>query len=208
MDAFARLVALLYLVSVPPMLAAWFLIHPLAGFWRRMGARRTYLAVGCVMAATAAVCYALREPALAVAFGFQPLLAALAAPFVGVGIWLGVLRGRQLGLSVLVGLPEVSDTYPSRLITEGIYSRLRNPRYAEGVFLLVAGALVSNHLAVYTMLVLYLPLIALIVRLEERELRSRFGAAFDDYCRRVPRFVPRFFLERQDRCLSARSASL
>jgi hypothetical protein len=30
-----------------------------------------------------------------------------------------------------------------------------------------------------------------IVAAEENYLRGRFGAAFDDYCRRVPRFLPR-----------------
>jgi protein-S-isoprenylcysteine O-methyltransferase Ste14 len=28
-----------------------------------------------------------------------------------------------------------------------------------------------------------------VVRLEERELRERFGTAYEEYCRRVPRFV-------------------
>jgi len=30
----------------------------------------------------------------------------------------------------------------------------------------------------------------LIVQLEERELRERFGTEYEAYCRRVPRFVP------------------
>jgi len=30
--------------------------------------------------------------------------------------------------------------------------------------------------------------------LEERELRERFGAKYDAYCRRVPRFLPRLRL--------------
>jgi len=35
-----------------------------------------------------------------------------------------------------------------------------------------------------------LPLLWLTVILEERELRQRFGAAYDGYCQRVPRFRP------------------
>jgi len=38
---------------------------------------------------------------------------------------------------------------------------------------------------------LSLPLIYFIVRLEERELRERFGTAYEEYCRQVPRFVPK-----------------
>jgi protein-S-isoprenylcysteine O-methyltransferase Ste14 len=30
-----------------------------------------------------------------------------------------------------------------------------------------------------------------VVRVEEPELRERFGAAYEVYCRRVPRWVPR-----------------
>ena len=30
----------------------------------------------------------------------------------------------------------------------------------------------------------------LAISFEERELRTRFGAAYEDYCRQVPRFVP------------------
>ena len=51
--------------------------------------------------------------------------------------------------------------------------------------------LISNHLALYGVFALWLPGVWLIAVLEERELRVRFGAEYDTYCRRVPRFVPR-----------------
>jgi protein-S-isoprenylcysteine O-methyltransferase Ste14 len=56
----------------------------------------------------------------------------------------------------------------------------------------VAGfALIANYLVLYVMLALLVPAIWLVVVLEERELRRRFGAAYAEYSRRVPRFIPR-----------------
>ena len=55
-------------------------------------------------------------------------------------------------------------------------------------------ALIANYLALYLIVALWLPGIYVIVLIEEKELRDRFGAAYDDYCRRVPRFIPRFNL--------------
>ena len=51
--------------------------------------------------------------------------------------------------------------------------------------------LFANYLESYVVVVLYLSLIYLVVRLEEKELRQWFGADYEDYCRRVPRFMPK-----------------
>jgi protein-S-isoprenylcysteine O-methyltransferase Ste14 len=36
-----------------------------------------------------------------------------------------------------------------------------------------------------------------VVRVEEPELRERFGATYEDYCRRVPRWIPQLSRGRQ-----------
>ena len=59
-----------------------------------------------------------------------------------------------------------------------------------GALFLLATA-ISNHLATYVAAAISFPMIFLIVVLEERELRTRFGSDYLDYCRSVPRFVPR-----------------
>ena len=98
----------------------------------------------------------------------------------------------QLRFAALSGIPELSkEKYPGKLLTEGIYDRVRNPRYVEVVLWVLAYALFANYLGAYIVAVLSLPLIYLVVRLEERELRERFGTAYEEYCRRVPRFVPK-----------------
>jgi protein-S-isoprenylcysteine O-methyltransferase Ste14 len=78
------------------------------------------------------------------------------------------------------------------LTTTGPYAYTRNPLYL-GSMLMAAGfalALLSWPVALVLaigFLVIYVPVIAS----EERFLRAHF-AGFDDYCRRVPRFLPRF----------------
>jgi protein-S-isoprenylcysteine O-methyltransferase Ste14 len=54
-----------------------------------------------------------------------------------------------------------------------------------------AYALLTNYLATRVLYLLALPALYAVVRLEERELRERFGAAYAEYCRRVPRLIPR-----------------
>jgi protein-S-isoprenylcysteine O-methyltransferase Ste14 len=55
----------------------------------------------------------------------------------------------------------------------------------------LAVAFFTNYLAVYVVAVLVAPALYLVVMLEEKELRDRFGQQHVEYCRRVPRFIPR-----------------
>jgi protein-S-isoprenylcysteine O-methyltransferase Ste14 len=56
----------------------------------------------------------------------------------------------------------------------------------------MAYALFSNWLGALIVAGLSLPVIHLIVLLEERELVERFGDAYEEYRARVPRYVPRY----------------
>lgn len=79
------------------------------------------------------------------------------------------------------------------VVTDGPYSICRNPLYLGTLCMALAVVffLQSVTLAVGLLLMTayYLPIT---VSAEERMLREKFGAPFDDYCRRVPRFWPRF----------------
>jgi len=78
----------------------------------------------------------------------------------------------------------------SQLATTGPYARIRHPQYVAFVMILLGFLLQWPTLLT---LVMFPILVAMYGRLsvtEEREMRERFGAEFDAYAARTPRFVP------------------
>jgi protein-S-isoprenylcysteine O-methyltransferase Ste14 len=81
---------------------------------------------------------------------------------------------------------------PRELVLRGPYRYVRNPMISGVVLVLFGESLVLVSAAhaewaacFLAVNLLYIPLI------EEPQLRSRFGAAYLEYCRHVPRVVPR-----------------
>jgi len=192
MDTVAYWVALLTMVMTPPFLLVWFVVHPLIGFWRRMGPVRTYASLFSLILPTMLLLYAMREPMMRVHYGVNWLLVILAIQIFAISMLIGFLRMRHLKLSTMLGLAEIrGQVDPGKLLTDGIYSLIRHPRYVEVWLGLLAIALFTNYLAVYLLVAVFIPLIYGVVFLEERELRERFGEEFERYCGKVPRFFPK-----------------
>lgn len=82
---------------------------------------------------------------------------------------------------------------PQRLVVRGPYRFVRNPMISGVVFVLAGEAmlLASRPHAIWAFTFLGINLVY-IPLLEEPMLRSRFGEAYHDYCRHVPRIFPRF----------------
>jgi len=77
------------------------------------------------------------------------------------------------------------------VIERGPYAAVRNPLYLFSFIGVVGMGLVSENLLVLGLAPLvFLVYYPFVVRSEERFLLARFGAAYADYLRRVPRFVP------------------
>ena len=83
---------------------------------------------------------------------------------------------------------------PQRLVVVGIYRYVRNPMYMGfitgwlGLWILFGRA---NRAAVVAAITA-IAIVALVVRLyEEPALHSKFGVDYEEYCRNVPRWVPR-----------------
>jgi protein-S-isoprenylcysteine O-methyltransferase Ste14 len=76
------------------------------------------------------------------------------------------------------------------LVATGIYRFTRNPMYLGMLVVLVAWALYLSNLAAAALVPLFVPCLnRLQILPEERVLRAKFGAAFDDYVARVRRWI-------------------
>ena len=166
----------------------WFVVHPLVKFWRQH-AKAAYI-TGLVCSwppVIAAVVLYRRElfrrdwpPAGAIAAGLALIL------FEG---WIFWRVHRDLGTSRLVGRTELSGG--GEIAHSGIYARIRHPRYVGSFLAIVGACLLAGTRVIWEVAGVWLMLTLAAIALEERELRARFGAAYEEYCRRVPRFVPR-----------------
>ncbi len=192
MDKVAYFLALLIYLMVPPAFGFWFLVHPFIAFWRRLGVVRAYLLLSVAMLIAVATLYFVRTAALKVHFELNPGLAVLGMLLLVVSFILRMKLERELGRWTLIGRTEIAgDASTDGLATAGIYSHIRHPRYVEGVLLLAGFAFITNYLVVYVIWLLYLPLMLILVHIEERELVARYGKRYTDYRARVPRFIPR-----------------
>ena len=87
-----------------------------------------------------------------------------------------------------LGTPAPIDP-PKKLVVTGLYRWIRNPMY-QGVLLILLGEcllFLDPGLSIYTAsfaLVFHV----FVVFYEEPILRNRFGASYNDYCRKVPRW--------------------
>lgn len=191
MNTARYIVALLAVATFPSGLLFWFVVHPFIGFWRRQGPRVTYTAVTAMLLAVATVLVLARGVLLETEYGTNYVLVALAGVFYLIAAAIELQCCKHLKFRTLVGMPElVPEPVTGKLLTAGIYGRVRHPRYVSAFFGVVAVALFSNYLAIYVIAGAMVPVLYALTFFEERELRHRFGEEYAAYSRRVPKFVP------------------
>lgn len=96
---------------------------------------------------------------------------------------------------VLAGGAPITQRLPTALLTRGPYRYVRNPLYLSIAAVLagisaVYGAWSPGHLLRYTAIAIGAHL--LVIMVEEPATRKHLGAAYEEYCRIVPRWIPRF----------------
>src|SRR5262249_21389913 len=88
--------------------------------------------------------------------------------------------------------PHVEFDPPKVFVATGPYRWLRNPVAASLIVTVLGEAIYMASIGVGLLVLVGLPLAHLqVTRVEEPRLRKRFGVSYDDYCRRVNRWLPR-----------------
>jgi protein-S-isoprenylcysteine O-methyltransferase Ste14 len=194
MNVLRYIVALVLVVSLPPLFLYWILIHPLVDFWRRQGLAKTYAIVLTIILFGMLSIFSIRHALLTVDWGTNYWLIALGIICL---VFAGKMRRalhQHLSIKTMLGLPEIApEHHPRRLITAGIYNQLQHPRYVQLLIALIGYALIANYPAAYCAVALWVLGIDVIARLEEKEMRAHFGAEYEEYSRQVPRFIPKWF---------------
>lgn len=78
------------------------------------------------------------------------------------------------------------------LVTRGPFSMVRHPLYASLIWMAVGGSLIyANALSLAAVLAVFVPMMYVRARKEDRLLFASFGPAFEAYCRSTGMFMPR-----------------
>jgi len=186
------IIAVLLVISLPPAMAWWFVIHPFVGFWRRVGKPITYTVMTVLFLGGVVGLFAIRDALVLADLGTNWIMVGVAAVLIIPAIWLAIARAKYLSFAILAGVPELdADGSGGKLLNQGVYAVIRHPRYMEIVLGTLAYAAFSNYLGGYIIALLTIPAIHAIVVIEEKELAARFGEQYEAYRASVPRYIPR-----------------
>lgn len=102
------------------------------------------------------------------------------------------LMGVWIAYSALIHLRTQLVKPEDRIVTSGIYARIRHPLYFSMLLFAYSAVLatLSLELVVYALSVTFI--YAIIIPLEERELLKRFGKEYERYKNKVPAILPRW----------------
>jgi protein-S-isoprenylcysteine O-methyltransferase Ste14 len=170
-----------------PIPVYWLILHPFNSFWRTR-IRAAFWFAGLTAWICGGVALWVFRHWLLSPNTLAWYLVVAGFFLIAVEAYLFVRVERELGGKRLVGHAEL--TGGGEMFSAGLYARVRHPRYT-GMFCAVLGAaLIAGTPHLRIVLAVWCPFALLAIRLEERELASRFGASYEAYRRRVPAFLP------------------
>ena len=90
-----------------------------------------------------------------------------------------------------LGTPAPNDA-PKVLVAKGLYRYVRNPMYVGVACLIISRAIFwQSYPVVIYLLIVVAFFHTFVMAYEEPHLKRAFGEQYEEYCRRVPRWLPR-----------------
>lgn len=167
----------------------WFVVHPLAEFWRRrqVSLKRVGPAWPLMWVLAGASTAGWRHDVLYE----QPLAWIPGGALILCALYVYAQARRGFSTDQVLGRSELEpEKHEQRLVTEGIRARIRHPYYLAHFLHLTGWMVGTGSAAVVALWVFGVATGAVMLPMEERELVRRFGGAYREYQRRVPPLFP------------------
>jgi protein-S-isoprenylcysteine O-methyltransferase Ste14 len=165
----------------------WLILHPFHSFWSTR-VRAAFWFAGLTAWMSGGIALWIFRRTLLAAHPWSWVAVAAGFALIAVEVYLFARVERELGGKRLVGHAELTGT--GEMFSGGLYSHVRHPRYTGMFSAVVGAALICGTSTLWVVLAIWWPFALLAIRLEERELCSRFGPSYAEYRRRVPAFLP------------------
>jgi protein-S-isoprenylcysteine O-methyltransferase Ste14 len=189
-----HLIAGFILAFEMPVPIYWLILHGRIEFWRRHVRAGYWVAVLAAWGGGGWLLYHFRSQLF---LGQLPATGTLVAgaALIALDVFTFTTVELELGGRRLVGHAEL--THSGELTTRGLYTRVRHPRYLGMMAAVLGGCLLMGTQWLWIVSALWCLMALGTIRLEERELRLRFGSAYADYAKCVPALLPFRFGPRQ-----------
>jgi protein-S-isoprenylcysteine O-methyltransferase Ste14 len=183
-------IALFYLVLLLWIPFYWLVFHAALRFWRRWGNRAFWVALPVWLIFAAGIIIA-RHGLFASRMERNALTWMAGGVLFLVASWLDVQTRHAFGWRRLAGLAELNPQHRlCGVIRDGIYARVRHPRYLLYMLMVLSMAFLTGAPAIFLLAFLNILMYQILAPLEERELLGQYGPQYKEYQRMVPRFVP------------------
>lgn len=181
--------ALMTILLWPIIPCLWIPLHLFPAFFRTWG-KWTYLCAALCWGLCALVIFSQRDLLLSYTVKLPRALATFGMVFVFGGVVLNIMTARLLTIAGITGSHELANR-ADVFRRDGVFSVVRHPTYLAHTIILLGIFFITRSAAVgLVALIDFILVHAVIIPLEERELRTRFGVAYEEYRSKVPKFFP------------------
>lgn len=103
---------------------------------------------------------------------------------VGVVLFVGAAQG-------LITRGALEGSIPTRLVTDGVFGLSRHPQNVGWALILLGLSVASRSIVALALTALFAVFVGRLTRIEEADLRSRFGESYEAYRSSTPALLPR-----------------